>query len=204
MKIKNNIAKKLVTLKVGKIRPYWKNPRLNEETVKVLEQSIERYGYIAPLVVDEDSVIIIGHARFKALIKLGYKEIDVIVADMGEAKAREYRLIDNKIAEASGWDEDILMDEIVAIGSPLKEFQIFNHFYRDKDAPTVFDEDDYIRGKRYGDMNDDEKAEAQGLIAEMNSHYNLIRCPHCDESFEAYVEEEEKGGKKKKSKVKRD
>ena len=76
-------------------------------------ESIRQCSYIAPIVVDEDGVILAGHTRYKALLRLGYDECDVIVAEgLNEEQKRKYRLYDNKTAELAEWDQRKLMEEL--------------------------------------------------------------------------------------------
>lgn len=100
-------------LPVDEIIPYWRNPRkIPQVAVDAVAESIERYGYHQPIVVDSDKVIIVGHTRHAALKQLGITEVQVYVADLPEAKAREYRLVDNRTSEMSVWDRDALMSEL--------------------------------------------------------------------------------------------
>lgn len=58
-------------VKIGQIKPYENNPRLNDGAVDAVAESIRQCGYCAPIVVDENMVILAGHTRHKALQKLG-------------------------------------------------------------------------------------------------------------------------------------
>ena len=70
---------KLETKKLTEIRPYHRNPRKNDDAVDAVAQSIRQCGYVAPIIVDEEGVILAGHTRYKALQKVGYTEAQVIV-----------------------------------------------------------------------------------------------------------------------------
>ena len=95
------------------IRPYENNPRINDDAVDDVMESIRQCSYIAPIVVDEDGVILAGHTRYKALLMLGYDECEVIVAEgLNEEQKRKYRLYDNKTAELAEWDQRKLMEEL--------------------------------------------------------------------------------------------
>lgn len=98
---------------VADIRPYWRNPRrIPDEAVAAVAESIQRYGYQQPIVVDPDGVIIVGHTRHAALKKLGVEKVPVYVAHLSEEKAKEYRLVDNRTGEMSGWDHGALVSEL--------------------------------------------------------------------------------------------
>ena len=99
--------------RLEEINPYENNPRINDDAVEDVMESIRQCSYIAPIVVDEDGVILAGHTRYKALLRLGYDECDVIVAEgLNEEQKRKYRLYDNKTAELAEWDQRKLMEEL--------------------------------------------------------------------------------------------
>lgn len=99
--------------KLHEITPYENNPRINDEAVNDVIESIKQCGYIAPIVIDEDGVILAGHTRYKALTKLGYDECDVIIAsNLTEEQKKKYRLYDNKTAEFASWDQKKLSEEL--------------------------------------------------------------------------------------------
>lgn len=60
----------IVTRNLTDIHPYERNPRKNEKAVNAVAESIRQCGYVAPIIVDEDGVILAGHTRYKALKKL--------------------------------------------------------------------------------------------------------------------------------------
>ena len=104
---------KLITKKISEITPYENNPRRNDTAVAAVEESIRQCGYIAPIIVDEDGVILAGHTRYKALKKLGRSECEVVVKDgLTEDQKRKYRILDNKTAELASWDYDLLEMEL--------------------------------------------------------------------------------------------
>lgn len=99
-------------LSVDLIRTYWRNPRFCEEAVPFVVESIKRYGFNVPLVVDSKHMIICGHTRYRAARQMGMKEVPVIVADMTEERAKQFRIADNKTSEMAKWDEAKLRDEM--------------------------------------------------------------------------------------------
>jgi ParB family chromosome partitioning protein len=94
------------------ITPYDNNPRKNEPAVSHVVESISRFGFQQPIVVDKNNVIIVGHTRYKAAKKIGLKTVPVLVAaDLSEDQVRAYRLADNKTSEYAKWDDLQLSEE---------------------------------------------------------------------------------------------
>jgi DNA modification methylase len=101
---------------ITSIRPYENNPRLNDAAVDAVAASIREFGFRQPIVVDEASVIIVGHTRYKAAIKLSMTEVPVHVAvGLTPAQAKAYRIADNQTAQLSGWDDDKLVQELAQL-----------------------------------------------------------------------------------------
>ncbi|MBQ1277792.1 MAG: ParB N-terminal domain-containing protein [Thermoguttaceae bacterium] len=108
---------------LGDVRPYENNPRINDGAVDAVAESIRRFGFRQPLVVDEDGVILAGHTRLKAAAKLGLERVPVVVATgLSPEAAREYRLADNKTAELADWDLPKLTLELDALRSVDADF----------------------------------------------------------------------------------
>ena len=100
-------------LPVSEVRPYEKNPRKNADAVKYVKASIEKFGFKQPIVIDSNRVIISGHTRLEAAKSLGMDEVPCIVADdLTEAQAKALRLADNKVAEFSEWEMNLLGGEL--------------------------------------------------------------------------------------------
>lgn len=98
---------------ISTVKPYEKNPRINDAAVDAVAESLKEFGFRQPLVVDEHGVIVCGHTRWKAAKKLGLATVPVHVArDLTEAQIKAYRLADNKSAELAEWDYDLLPIEL--------------------------------------------------------------------------------------------
>jgi len=98
---------------IADIKPYENNPRINNKAVAAVLKSIQEYGFRQPIVLDKNGVIICGHTRWKAAQELGLTEVPVHVAeDLSPEQIKAYRLADNKTAELSEWDYDLLPVEI--------------------------------------------------------------------------------------------
>jgi site-specific DNA-methyltransferase (adenine-specific) len=77
------------------IQPYENNPRHNDQAVDAVAASIQAFGFRQPIVVDEAGVIVVGHTRYKAALKLGLETVPVHVATgLTPAQLKAYRLAD--------------------------------------------------------------------------------------------------------------
>ena len=98
------------------VRPYANNPRQNDDAVEAVAESIRRFGFRQPIVVDADGVIVAGHTRYRAAQRLGLATVPVHVAtDLTADEVRAYRLADNKTAELASWDTSMLSIELDAL-----------------------------------------------------------------------------------------
>ena len=104
-------------ISVGELKAYERNPRKHpEKQIIQLMASIREFGVAMPILVDFDNVIIAGAAVFEAAVRLGIKEVPIIIADQwSKSQVRAYRLASNRLAEQSNWDKDLLAIELSAI-----------------------------------------------------------------------------------------
>ena len=101
---------------IDDIRPYERNPRINDQAVDAVAASLREFGFRQPIVTDSEGVIICGHTRWKAARKLGLAKVPVHVAtDLTPEQARAYRLADNKSNELAEWDFEILPIELAEL-----------------------------------------------------------------------------------------
>ena len=106
-------AMKVELWKLDRIKPYERNPRQNDQAVDAVAESIRQFGFRQPIVVDAEGVIICGHTRYKAALKLGLDKAPVHVAtDLSPEKIKAYRIADNKTADLAVWDLDLLPIEL--------------------------------------------------------------------------------------------
>jgi len=95
------------------VRPYERNPRMNDGAVAQVAASIKEFGFRKPIVVDVDGVIIAGHTCHKAAQLLQCPRVPVhVAADLTPAQVQAYRLADNKACELATWDYDLLPLEL--------------------------------------------------------------------------------------------
>ena len=106
----------IIEKRVKDLKPYEKNPRLNDDAVKYVAESIKEFGFKVPIVIDKDNNIVCGHTRWKACKKLKIDTVPCVVADdLTEEQIKAFRVADNKTSEKSGWDFALLDTELAEI-----------------------------------------------------------------------------------------
>lgn len=108
---------------INELKPYKNNPRKNDGAVDAVAASIKEFGFKVPIVIDNDGEIVAGHTRLKAALKLNLDKVPCIVADdLTPDQIKAFRLADNKTAELSEWDFDLLNLELDNIDLDMSEF----------------------------------------------------------------------------------
>lgn len=174
---------KVTEVNIELIKPYWRNPRNNDKAVEAVKQSITDYGMNQPLVLDKENVIIAGHTRYKACLQLGMKKVPcVVLSDITQAKAKEYRIADNKTSELAEWDMEQLIPELREIEG-IGDFQVY--------FPNLVLED--LLQETAGANNTFTPATAETIAQIQNkmetahegkaTDYIEVMCPHCGEQL---------------------
>lgn len=110
----------IVYKKIDELIEYEGNARRNDAGVAKVAESIREFGFLNPITITEDNVIISGHTRLKAARQLGMEEVPCVVQPLSEDDAKLARIIDNKSHEYSTWDVGKLHKELSGIGSAFK------------------------------------------------------------------------------------
>lgn len=138
-------------VKIADIKPYERNQKKHPESqVKNIAKSIEKYGFVQPIVIDKNNEIIIGHGRYMAGGDiLGMKTVPCVRAEnLTDKQIRELRILDNKLNE-SEWDIDNLKLDLDDLDFSDFEDLNFNLF---DDEPEEFDESDLDEEKTKTDV----------------------------------------------------
>lgn len=114
---------KIVQKRLSEITQYEKNAKKHDKTqIDNVAESIRQYGFVQPIVIDRDGVIVIGHCRALAAKKLGMENVPCVCVDeLTEEQVKALRLVDNKSNE-SDWDFDLLADEIPGLDLSAFDF----------------------------------------------------------------------------------
>ena len=102
------------TVKIAELKPYPKNARTHSpKQIRQIAKSIKSFGFTNPVLVDKDNCILAGHGWVEAAKLAGLTEVPaVVISHLTPAQKKAYILADNRLAELSGWNKDILKIEL--------------------------------------------------------------------------------------------
>lgn len=199
---------KVKSVKLSEIFPYYDNPRDNTNAVEPTKESIKRFGFVKPILVDKAGVIIAGHTRYVAAYQLGMEFVPVVYSDMDDEMAKKYRILDNKLAEKSSFDEDQLLEELRnmevptdmqafffedinqmlnfsldSINQQAEEYGGFQNDYSQVEEENFEAPSNEEAGESEETPSDEEEDPAKDLFVlkerEDGSHYMKVVCPYC-------------------------
>lgn len=130
----------IVLKKIDDIIPYERNTKKHDETqITNVAESIKKYGFVQPIVIDKDNVVVIGHCRLLGAQRLGMEEVPCVCVDsLTPEQVNALRIVDNKTNE-SPWDFDFLADELAEVD--LSDFD-FDFGIEDEEEETEIVEDE--------------------------------------------------------------
>ena len=104
----------IVQTPVLALRPYARNARTHSrQQIRQIAKSIEKFGFLAPVLVDDQNQILAGHGRVEAAKLLGMATVPTVqFSHLNEADKRAFILADNRLAELAGWDRELLVVEL--------------------------------------------------------------------------------------------
>lgn len=111
------------SVKIKEIKPYDRNAKKHDDTqINNVAESIRQFGFVQPIVIDSNGVIVIGHCRFEAAKRLKYDEVPcIMVDDLTPEQVDALRIVDNKTNE-SPWDIDLLTEELQDLDLSMFDF----------------------------------------------------------------------------------
>lgn len=185
----------VVEMPIESVIPYDNNPRINDEAVDAVAESIRNYGWQQPIVVDRDNVIIVGHTRRLAAMKLGLATVPVVVASgLTPEQVRAYRIDDNKTGEIATWDFARLQAEMEGLqedGYDLSSMafseaelsRILENSESGDGGEAEEDAEGETGADEIPDVPDDEKYDSRrGTLYRLGDH--LLVCGDCCEGAE--------------------
>ena len=108
---------KVHQVRIDSIKPYQNNAKIHgPEQVRKIADSIKEFGFLNPILLDSENMILCGHGRLEAAKYLGMEEVPALYADgLTEAQKRAYILADNRLGELADWDTGLISEELKAL-----------------------------------------------------------------------------------------
>lgn len=130
---------KVLEVDIDSIKPHPKNPhKIDDKDVKVVQASIQQFGYVQPIAIWTDNIIRIGHTRWQAAKQLGLKKISVVVLDhLTQEQADALLAVDNQTHAGFTWDYSLLAELID--NSPEIDW---GQYFSSRELASLMDADD--------------------------------------------------------------
>lgn len=158
-------ASSIPFIDINTIRPYKSNPRVHsDDQIARLVGSIQEFGWTRPIICDETLTILAGHGCYEAAKAMGLDRVPVIIkSGLTKNQKKAYILADNKLAEHSRWDENLLRIELKSLDVNLVELTGFMP-YELKDI--------YL-----------ETGEGANIPHNIGQDVSMVKCPECGHEF---------------------
>lgn len=179
----------IVTRPIANLKAAAQNSRTHtDEQIAQIAASIERFGWTIPVVIDENDVIIAGHARVRAAKTLKMKEAPCIVAEgWSDTKKEAYQIADNRLAEMSDWDMGILGDQIKRLNAEQFDlgFLDMSGFDLELFKPTLAPKinTDAVTAGQVEGAQEGQDGKFDTVNQKPKQAYDVV-CPHCGEEYE--------------------
>lgn len=157
--------------KIDELIPAIYNPRkdltINDAEYKKIKRSIETFGYVDPIIVNERTGVIVGgHQRLKVLKDLGYEEIEVSVVNLDEKQEKALNIALNKIS--GEWDFELLKDLLEELDDGSFDVEL-----------TGFDMDELEKLMTQYHVEDDEQSPDDFEVIDDEDIETEYKCPRC-------------------------
>jgi ParB-like chromosome segregation protein Spo0J len=178
-----HIHTKIETRPVESLIPYARNARTHsEQQVHKIASSMREFGFTNPVLIDETGEIIAGHGRVMAAKHLALPEVPcLILTGLTAAQRQAYVLADNKLAELSGWDEELLAQELKTLQSMDFDLELIGFDINGIENSILEENGQQPEQKKDGQINSIEYQEKYAVLVECNNE------PHQAEIYDKLI-----------------
>jgi hypothetical protein len=144
-------------VKISKLTGYHQNNKKHpQEQIDELKKSLTAFGFIQPIVIDKENVVIIGHGRLEAAKQLAFKDVPAVqLENLTEEQVRRLRLLDNRLSDLGEYDIDNIMFELDDLDDPE-----LNALFKDIIPDEQLPEDE----EKTGDRNEEKEKGLEDLV----------------------------------------
>lgn len=153
------LVERIERIPLTDIHPYEGNPRDNQPAIESVKNSIRAFGFVVPILIDEDNSIVAGHTRYYAANELEMDEAACIRASHLTAdQIKQFRIIDNKVSELARWDFDLLAGELTALAESGLDWTDFGFQQEELDCLTDVVADDCLAAGAASELTASERS----------------------------------------------
>jgi DNA modification methylase len=122
----STVPRKIMMRSTAKLQAANRNARTHSaKQLRKIADSIQRFGFVTPILIDGDGKIVAGHGRWAAAKKLGLEKVPTLTLDhLGPEELRAYAIADNQLAALAGWDKELLSLELAEIELAMPELEL--------------------------------------------------------------------------------
>lgn len=176
-------------VEIGKIKPFDKNPRTHtKEQIQQIATSMMKFGWVNPILVDENYEIIAGHGRLLAGQEIGYDKVPVAKLEHLTANEKLALLVaDNRIAENAGWDDDKLHEVLEQLNDEKFDLSVLGFSNKELEQFRADFESEQELSESADDLPDSENAPVvskQGDVWILGEHALLCGDATIKENYE--------------------
>lgn len=139
------MTKEMKLIGINELIPYVNNTRTHtQEQITKLRASLREFGFVNPVIIDNENNVLAGHARLEAAKAEGLKKVPCVYADhLTDAQKKAYIIADNRYAEDAGWDEELLRVEMEALEE--MGFDLSLTGFDEMEIADLFDTDEEVQ-----------------------------------------------------------
>lgn len=171
---------KIEEVRIDEISNHERNPKQHpDKQIRLLEESIKRFGWTNPVILSADNVILAGHARVKAAIAAGNDTVPCIRTKLTGAEADAYLIADNRISDLAPYDRDILAELLGELPDDLAELTGFDS----SDIDALLKGEDISEIDRFiSDKIPDFQPIPEDEVPRLDEKKKVV-CPECGHEF---------------------
>ncbi len=184
---------KIQQIPVAALEPDPRNARIHtKQQIRQIPASIQKFGFVNPILIDEADRIIAGHARRDAAAQLGLETVPVIrLSHLTEHQKRALAIADNKLADNAGWNEEVLAQELKILSEVVVDFDVTITGFASAEIDLLIEglapADDPSADEIPDPEDGDNIVVRRGDLFHLGRHRLLCGDATCDADFEALM-----------------
>lgn len=147
-------------IKISDLVPYERNAKIHSDyQIDLISKSIKEFGFINPILIDENMNVIAGHGRIEAAKKLGFKKLpSIVISGLSDVQRKAYILADNRLSELAEWDNKLVATELKFLKESNFDTDLTGFLYDDIDF-SFLESDNDLKDKKENKQKEEKYCE---------------------------------------------